>query len=267
MTTTIPNYILSVLADPKTSKSINDGFLTGAHYGAPAHISGYDGCSHRTPGCETSCLNTSGHGAFTSTQLARIGRTNYFFEHRDDFFALMIKEIQALNRKADRMGMLPCVRPNATSDLPWERIGFTYNGKRYANIMEYFPSVQFYDYTKVGKRFFAPLPSNYDLTFSRAETQENQAMAELLLSMGHNVAVVFGISNRGKVHTPVPRYAHISIGGKDYPVIDGDVSDLRFLDPKGHIVGLRMKGDAIGDTTGFVVRLEESLADTPTIRI
>ena len=254
MTTTIPNYLLSVLADPKTSKSINDGFLTGAQYLAPHTISGRDVCGpDATPGCTGSCLYTSGHGAFTSTQLARIERTNYFFDHRDDYFALKVKEIQALNRKADRMGMLPCVRPNATSDLPWERIGFTYNGRRYESIMEYFRDIQFYDYTKVGKRFFTTLPSNYDLTFSRAETAANHAMAELLLSMGHNVAVVFGISNRGKVHKPLPMYSHV-IGDQDYPVIDGDVSDLRFLDPKGHIVGLRMKGDAIHDATGFVVR-------------
>lgn len=37
-----------------------------------------------------------------------------------------------------------------------------------------------------------------------------------------------------------------------YPVMDGDDSDLRFLDPKGHIVGLKSKGQAKHDTSGFV---------------
>ena len=37
-------------------------------------------------------------------------------------------------------------------------------------------------------------------------------------------------------------------------MIDGDVSDVRFNDPKGVIVGLRAKGDAKKDTSGFVIQ-------------
>lgn len=36
------------------------------------------------------------------------------------------------------------------------------------------------------------------------------------------------------------------------PVIDGDVSDFRPVDPSGVIVGLRAKGAAIHDSSGFV---------------
>jgi hypothetical protein len=36
-------------------------------------------------------------------------------------------------------------------------------------------------------------------------------------------------------------------------VIDGDEHDARYDDPQGVIVGLRAKGQAINDTTGFVV--------------
>ena len=38
------------------------------------------------------------------------------------------------------------------------------------------------------------------------------------------------------------------------PVISGDEDDLRFLDPPRYIVGLRAKGRAKKDTTGFVVQ-------------
>jgi hypothetical protein len=36
------------------------------------------------------------------------------------------------------------------------------------------------------------------------------------------------------------------------PVFNGDESDLRFLDPKGSVIGLYAKGKAKKDTTGFV---------------
>jgi len=36
------------------------------------------------------------------------------------------------------------------------------------------------------------------------------------------------------------------------PVFNGDDSDLRFLDPKGVVVGLYAKGKAKKDTSGFV---------------
>jgi len=37
-------------------------------------------------------------------------------------------------------------------------------------------------------------------------------------------------------------------------MVDGDVHDMRFLDPKGSIVLLKAKGDAKRDHSGFVVR-------------
>jgi hypothetical protein len=40
---------------------------------------------------------------------------------------------------------------------------------------------------------------------------------------------------------------------KGFPVVSGDESDLRFLDPKGHVVGLIAKGKAKQDRSGFVV--------------
>jgi hypothetical protein len=81
------------------------------------------------------------------------------------------------------------------------------------------------------------LPSNYRLTFSRSETNETQCLE--VLSRGGNVAVVF--RNELPTHW------------KGFPVINGDENDLRFLDPKGVVVGLKAKGKAKTDTTGFVV--------------
>jgi hypothetical protein len=62
------------------------------------------------------------------------------------------------------------------------------------------------------------------------------------LAEGMNVATVFGI----KKTLPMPE----TYNGR--PVFNGDESDLRFLDPKGVIVGLYAKGKAKKDTSGFV---------------
>jgi hypothetical protein len=57
-----------------------------------------------------------------------------------------------------------------------------------------------------------------------------------------NVAVVFG----------VPKSKPLPVGYLGRPVFNGDDSDLRFLDPRGVVVGLYAKGKAKKDTTGFV---------------
>jgi hypothetical protein len=128
--------------------------------------------------------------------------------------------------------MTPCVRLNGTSDLPWHNIG---------DIMQSFPEIQFYDYTPNANRMIqflkGELPSNYHLTFSRKEN--NEALCDLILSMGGNVAMVFD---------KVPKKF------KGYKVIDGDESDLRFLDEKNVIVGLKAKGKGKKDTSGFVIK-------------
>ena len=91
---------------------------------------------------------------------------------------------------------------------------------------------------------FGALPANYHLTFSYAGP-ENLEAAIAMLDRGISVAVVFD----------TPR-------GKDLPgswgaarVIDGDKHDLRFLDPPGVVVGLRAKGRARNDDSGFVVKV------------
>jgi hypothetical protein len=118
-------------------------------------------------------------------------------------------------------------RLNGTSDIRWE----TVEVDGHANIMELFPTVQFYDYTKLVNR--RALPANYRLTFSLAENNDLAAWAS-----GLNVAAVF----KGKLPA--------TFMGR--PVIDGDETDLRFLDPVGIVVGLKAKGKAKKDQTGFV---------------
>lgn len=198
---------------------------------APARSSGHQTCPKATEGCEAACLNTAGRGRFDNVQKARIQKTHLFFNERQMFYSMLIKEIAAAERKAKKLGKQLTVRLNGTSDLKWE----VYRMQDNKTIFELFPSVVFYDYTKIANRNANPFP-NYSLTFSAADG--NDADVVTALENGLNVAVVF--------RKDLPQ----TWNGRT--VIDGDVDDLRFLDPANSIVGLRAKGKAKYDKTGFV---------------
>jgi hypothetical protein len=232
--------LLNIDANAKTVKGQKQGYITGIMYMAPAKVSGYEVCPMATAGCKAACLNTAGRGAFSTVQKSRIAKTKYFFENRTAFMAQLVKEITALIRKAKRLDMIPTVRLNGTSDIVWEIIPVL--GKR--NIMEHFPEVQFYDYTKRHNR--KNLPANYHLTYSLAEN--NDALANTALNNGMSVAAVF----RNEATVLTLEETGYLLQGLRVPVVSGDESDLRFLDPKSVIVGLYAKGKAKKDTSGFV---------------
>ncbi len=212
------------------------GYMTKGIHLAPANLSGYEVCKWRSKGCTMACLNTAGRGIMQRTQDSRIAKTKLFFEQRFDFLAKLSKEITSTIKSASKKGMMAVFRPNLTSDIAWEDI-INEDG---ATIFEKHGRTQFYDYTKSFKRMKAflngELPSNYHLTFSCSET--NEKIAKLVLSMGGNVAVVFR--------------NQLPATWNGVEVVDGDESDLRFLDKQGVVVGLIEKGLAKKDSTGFV---------------
>jgi hypothetical protein len=229
---------LLTVGNPKLLKGQKKGYLSSVLHLAPADLSGKNTCPKATAGCKAACLNTAGRGGIfkkgESTniiQQARIRKTKQFFENRETFLQELVIEIGKTIKKAEKQGLIPVFRLNGTSDLSWEKYEVI-SGK---NIFQMFPEVQFYDYTKVLGRKVSHIP-NYHLTFSKADG--NDMDVRLAASNGMNVAAVF--------HKLPEKY----IGR---PVINGDDTDLRFLDPKGVIVGLKAKGKAKKDTTGFVV--------------
>lgn len=213
----------------KLEKGNKKNYVTKGLSLAPANLSGKQLCPHRSAGCEAACLNTSGMGVFSNVQEARINKAKFLIEKREEFLAQLEKELTLLHKQAVK-GKKIAVRLNVLSDLPWHNL----------IDMESFPLINFYDYTPNPKRMIqflrGELPSNYHLTFSRKEN--NQAMCELISSMGGNIAVVF------------KSLPETYLGKR---VIDGDETDLRFLDPKGIIVGLKAKGKGKQDTSGFVI--------------
>jgi hypothetical protein len=163
-------------------------------------------------------------------QKARIRKTQYFFEARDYFMNDLYADITKAIRFAEKRNLIPVFRLNGTSDLSWEK--YTINDK---NIFELFPNVQFYDYTKVLGRKVSKFP-NYHLTFSKADGNDSD-VAEALLQ-GMNVAAVYDAIPAG--------------------MFSADETDLRFLDPSVGMMGLKAKGRAKKDYSGFVIRLKET---------
>ena len=224
----------------KTSKGEELGYITYGLHLAPAKLSGYNVCSSASKGCASACLNTAGRGKFDMVQKARIAKTQKFFSDKNGFLWQLAKEIGNAIKLSAKKDMIPCVRLNLTSDLPWENLKVESHGKK-LSLMEMFPDVQFYDYTKhfnrMQKYVRGEMPKNYHLTYSRSEC--NQSLVEIIAKLGGNIATVF--------RNELPK----NWLGKE--VIDGDLHDLRFLDKKKVIVGLVEKGLAKKDATGFVV--------------
>ena len=162
--------LLNIDTNAKTVKGQARGYMTAILYLAPANLSGYEVCPKRTAGCTAACLNSAGRGAFSNVQKARIAKTKFFFENRSAFMAQLVKEIEKFLILAAKKGLIPVVRLNGTSDIPWERVPH----RGYPNVMRIFPGIQFYDYTKRTNR--KGLPSNYHLTFSLAEDNDLDAL-------------------------------------------------------------------------------------------
>jgi len=222
-------------ANPKIQKGTAKGYLSFILHLAPADLSGREVCPKRTRGCTDACLNTAGRGGMFKRgettnviQKARIRKTEYFFNDREAFMEDLVTDIMKAVNYARRKGLKPVFRLNGTSDLSWEKYPTRYGAD---NIFDQFPTLQFYDYTKVLGRKVKDIP-NYHLTFSAADGNDSD-VAEALLQ-GMSVATVFDKIPAG--------------------VYSADEDDLRFLDPRGIVLGLKAKGRAKKDTSGFVRR-------------
>ena len=237
---------LLTIGNPKMIKGMKQGYMTYILHLAPATLSGYNTCPKATAGCIAACLNTAGRGGMfkkgESTnviQQARIRKTKMFFENRVEFMALLVKDIELGIKQSEKKDLIPVFRLNGTSDISFEKYPAIRNGLEYENIFDAFSEVQFYDYTKILGRKVTGI-SNYHLTFSEADGNALDTLNAI--RSGMNVSTVFGI----KKNSPMPDFWN------GMNVFNGEDSDLRFLDPKGVVVGLYAKGKAKKDVSGFV---------------
>jgi len=229
--------LLGVANNAKTIKGDGSEYLTAIMYLAPADkVDGVNLCPMAVlAGCKAGCLDSAGRGAFNNVQAARIRKTIFWRDYRDLFLDQLRQDIKAFIKYCKKKDVQPCIRLNGTSDIRWEN---------YIDMQGEFPEAIFYDYTKDANRLSRPLPNNYHLTLSYSEASDKYK-SMILGAMGKhkhsNMAVVF----RHKDTMPKTF--------KGFKVIDGDKDDLRFLDPKGVVVGLYAKGKAKQDASGFVI--------------
>jgi hypothetical protein len=196
---------------------------------APANSSGHNVCDASTSECRRGCVASSGNGAYPAVQRGRATKTRFLMANPQAFVTLLAYELRLALKRDPAM---QC-RLNTFSDLRWEIIAPAL----------FDLGVTFYDYTKRTDR--DAMPTNYDLTFSASEHTSDAVISDTVAS-GMNVAVVLGVKRKDDLPT-----TYLGI-----PVVDGDKTDERHLDPSGVIVGLRAKGKMRGGKWKMVRKLD-----------
>ena len=227
--------VKNLLSDGSTNtKTAKNNLQTFILYLAPSDIIGtHNLCPMASAGCKSSCLYTAGRGRFSNVQLSRINKAKFWAYDRKAFYIQLANELMKIHDKSNFEKI--AIRLNGTSDIDHLDLLKRYTGINFLD--PFYSNLLFYDYTKninVFKRYFG---SNYKLTFSKSETNFDECLE--VINMGGNIAAVFSAE--------LPD----TYGGIE--VINGDISDLRYFDPLNVIVGLKAKGDAKKDTTGFVI--------------
>jgi hypothetical protein len=184
--------------------------------------------------CEVGCLRHTGRNQMPSHAVARATRTALYWDDPDAFYDQVIRELHAVERKAERLGLAFAIRPNMLQDLP----------PLAKRIARSFPNAAVYDYTKIPAPWRRTLP-NYTLAYSISERSTTRQIRDCVRH-GINCAIVF---DTGK-GDPLPDT--YTLAGHTLPVVDGDVSDLLYTYPVGIWIGLRWKGSR--------ARLAEGLA-------
>ena len=256
------SYNLLSFSNPKIQKSnkVYQDYLTAILHLHPisTKICPYQDIA----GCKEACLNTAGRGGIMKKgettnviQEARKRKTKLYLEDRNTFMSYLITDITKFVNYCKKKDKLPCLRLNGTSDIQWENIYVgnmeqysldttdikLFNKKEYdldcQNIFELFPDVQFYDYTKIPTRKVEQ-HKNYHLTWSYSEA--NVKYSNWFDKIAYNIAVVF--------NGTMPIYF------KGREVVNGDETDMRFFDKPNVVVGLKAKGKARQDSSGFVIQ-------------
>lgn len=259
-------YLGGVKNSTKLVYSYNHGWLTYGIYLAPSTLARDEFHPHInmcpfSANCKDACLHGAGQNKMSTIKANHIGekwshitdsrirKTHLYFDNRELFMDIMIHEIQKWKRYADKHNLHFAVRLNCTSDISLETL--VKDGK---NILEIFPHIQFYDYTKVPSHLaLADKYPNYDLTFSFDGSNWDEC--KKYLDNGGKVAVVFDYYDDNNKQI-LPSY------WKGYEVINANDYDMRFLDPKGTIMGLHYhrvandykNGKYVPNNSPFIVR-------------
>jgi hypothetical protein len=229
----VKNLLSKGITNIKTAKNDLETFIL---YMSPAdQVKGLNLCPFASDGCKKSCLYSAGRGKFSNVQESRMNKSKFWGYNRAGFYIQLANELLSIHDKAIKKDVKIAIRLNGTSDIDHLYLLERYSGINFLD--SFYSNLLFYDYTKNPNHISRYKNTSYKITFSRSES--NEAEAKLILKMGGNVAIVFA--------DQLPEFY---LG---YPVINGDITDLRYFDPVNVIVGLKAKGEAKKDVSGFVV--------------
>jgi hypothetical protein len=228
------DFQLFTVGNPKTKKGESLGFLTLVLHLSPHKDNDFkiSLCEFATKECIALCLNDSGRSAMLgkngTIRKARRRKANEFLTDKRGFLEKIVREIRYYQNRAKKKGLTLVVRLNGTSDIQWSQVKYL-DGR---NIFEILAGLQFYDYTKNPEIARDSLGlKNYDITFSWSGKNEKECYDAI--GLGLNIAVAF----TGSKKDPLP---DTFLG---LPVLNADINDLRFLDAKRHVAGLKVKGN------------------------
>lgn len=229
----VTNLLSKGATNIKTAKNDLETFIL---YMAPAdQVSGLNLCPFASTGCKASCLYSAGRGKFSNVQASRINKSKFWGYNREAFYIQLANELLKIHDKAIKQNKEIAIRLNGTSDIDHLYLLERYSGINFLD--QFYSNLLFYDYTKNPNHISRYKNTRYKITFSRSETNEPEA--KVILKNGGNVAVVFS--------------GELPEKWNGYKVINGDLTDLRYFDPVNIVVGLKAKGDAKKDRSGFVV--------------
>ena len=245
----------SVFGEPGSNNKTNLNFIpTFTHNLSPADTSGVINVCPGAGNCRKTCLHWAGNPAYMKgKQAKRIRQTIAFSRDQNSYLEMLsVATVRALTKFEGRQ---IAVRLNTTSDIKWEELSFNLSpdvadfiltkfgvkleAGRYNSILELFLrfNIKFYDYTKLKRNWQKCRDLNYHLTasFDGHSNTANHKVCIDAINSGVNVAAAFNI----KKSQPLPEC--ISLLGFSLPVLDGDLSDSRFDDIAGCLIGLRFK--------------------------
>ena len=238
-TTTLNSYkkVKNLLSPGATNiKTAKNDLETFILYMAPAdQVKGLNLCPFASTGCKASCLYSAGRGRFSNVQESRMNKSKFWGYDRANFYIQLANELLKIHDKAMKKDIKIAIRLNGTSDIDHLDLLQRYSGINFLD--SFYNDLLFYDYTKNYNHIRKYQGSNYKITFSRSEVNELDAYRTL--KDGGNVAIVF------KDELPAT--------WNGFEVINGDLTDLRYFDPVNVVVGLKAKGEAKKDVSGFVV--------------
>lgn len=178
---------------------------------------GINTCVGASAECIAACLVYSGRNDMDPYNVKiKTAKTNALFGDPTAFGRMLFESCRR-RAEAPRTKKAQFVRLNVFSDIPWEVV--------FPELFTELEGLQFYDYTKVPNRV---LPENYDITFSYSGRNLDHVAEEF--DNGRRVAVVF-LTDKHKLPAEF----------MGVPVVDGDLSDVRPLDPPQSVVGLAYK--------------------------